>query len=334
MAEHDLVPTARQDKARGCLLGAACGDELGAAFEGAPHVNEDDLDAWLAADEPVRATDDTVMMRVLAEHLVERLGERRGERGGRHGDPAGGVSYLDEDALMEAFVRVFRDEPWRGYGPGTAHLLEQVAGGQPWQEASARQFGGSGSLGNGGAMRVAPAGLLALPMNDVDDLARRSAALTHAHPLGTEGAALQARAVALAYGSDPAQPCDRDAFLDQLARYVTLDAYAERLQELRRLPADASAEDTAARTGNDITALSAVPAAVAAFVRHPDVPADAIRFAISLGGDTDTIATMAGAIAGARCGESALLAGWLQRLEDPDGLRALADRLAAVPARS
>lgn len=305
---------ARKERARGCLLGAACGDELGAAFEGAPRVDQQQLDAWLASNEPVRATDDTVMMRVLADHLAVTVARGRD---------------LDEDALMDAFVRAFRADPARGYGPGTAHLLEQVGGGQPWREASGRQFGGSGSLGNGGAMRVAPTGLLALPMSDVADLARRSAAVTHAHPFGTQGAALQACAVALACDSDAREHFDQPAFLGRLARQVTEDAYAQRLARLRELGPDSSADEVVARTGNDITALSAVPAATAAFVCHPDVPADAIRFAISLGGDTDTIATMAGSIAGARCGESALLAGWLQRLEDPDGLRDLADRLVA-----
>lgn len=311
----EAVDIRRRERVRGCLLGAACGDELGAAFEGAPHVEDADLDTWLAADEPVRATDDSAMMRVLADQLAWAVGEGRD---------------LDEDALMDAFVRAFTREPWRGYGPGTARLLEQVARGVPWKEASTAQFGGTGSLGNGGAMRVAPVGLLPLPLREIADLARRSAAVTHAHPLGTQGAQLQAGAVALAFDTDPVEVFDRDAFLTRLSPLATREEYTERLERLRDLPADSSPADVAARTGNDITALSAVPAAIAAFVCRPDVPADTVRFAISMGGDTDTIATMAGAIAGARCGESALLAGWLQRLEDPDGLREIADNLAAA----
>lgn len=309
------VDIRRREKVRGCLLGAACGDELGAAFEGAPQVADVDLDAWLAADERLRATDDSIMMRVLAEHLT---------------GAAGGAADLDEDALMDAFVGAFRRDPWRGYGPGTAGLLQRVARGVPWQEAATAQFGGTGSLGNGGAMRVAPIGLLPLPRSGIADLARRSAAVTHAHPLGTQGAELQAGAVALAYPTDPGEPLDRDDFLTRLSRLAPRGEYAERIERVRGLPAAPSAADVVAQTGNDITALSAVPAAIAAFVLHPDVPADTVRFAISMGGDTDTIATMAGAVAGARCGESALLAGWLQRLEDPDGWRRVADELAVA----
>lgn len=314
------MPTRRRDKARGCLLGAACGDGLGAAFEGAPEVAPDQLDEWLAARAPVGATDDTVMMVVLAEHLVRTPAREQGRD-------------LDEDALMDGFVAAFRAEPWRGYGPGTAGLLQRVARGISWAEASPAQFGGAGSLGNGGAMRVAPVGLLPRPLEEIADLARRSAMVTHAHPLGTAGAALQACAVSLAFGTDPAEPFARDGFLHELSRQPGGSAaeYAQRLGGLRALPTGWSVDDTVACTGNDITATSAVPAAIAAFVRHPDVPAEAIRFAISMGGDTDTIATMAGALAGARCGESTLPAAWLGRVEHPDRLRRLADQLAAAP---
>lgn len=306
------MSTRRREKMRGCLLGAACGDALGAAFEGAADVDPADLDEWLAADEPVRATDDTVMMRVLAEHLVHTLGRGRG---------------LDEDTLMDAFVAAFRAEPWRGYGGGTIDLFQRVARGEPWREASAAQFSGTGSLGNGGAMRVAPVGLLPLPLDRVADLARRSAAVTHAHPLGTCGAVLQACAVAMAVGTAPETPLDQDTFLAELSRQVDDDAYATQIEGLRTLPAHASAHDVAARVGNDITALAAVPAAIATFLCHPDSPSDTVRFAISMGGDTDTIATMAGALAGAHCGEKALPAAWLRRLEDPDRLRRLGDEL-------
>jgi poly(ADP-ribose) glycohydrolase ARH3 len=54
----------------------------------------------------------------------------------------------------------------------------------------------------------------------------------------------------------------------------------------------------AAETGNDVTAIGSVPAAVAAFLRTPDSPTAAVRFAINLGGDADTIAARPGRCAG------------------------------------
>lgn len=66
-----------------------------------------------------------------------------------------------------------------------------------------------------------------------------------------------------------------------------------------------------------------------AFLRHPDQPAEAIRFAIRAGGDTDTVAAMAGAIAGARDGtRHPLPSSWIERLEAASRLIALADCLS------
>jgi len=62
----------------------------------------------------------------------------------------------------------------------------------------------------------------------------------------------------------------------------------------------------------------------------PPVAADAIRFAIQVGGDTDTIAAMTGALAGARCAASALPPTWLHRLEFAERLIAAADQLAGT----
>ncbi len=61
--------------------------------------------------------------------------------------------------------------------------------------------------------------------------------------------------------------------------------------------------------------------------RRPDSFREAVSFAIRVGGDTDTIASMAGALAGARVGESALPPGWPERVEGASLLRELADGL-------
>jgi len=90
--------------------------------------------------------------------------------------------------------------------------------------------------------------------------------------------------------------------------------------------------DVAAATGTGITGIEAVPAAIAAAALNLDSFADTVRFAIGLGGDTDTIAAMAGAISGARLGEDAIPAAWLRRVEGVEKARELADRFAAAHA--
>lgn len=63
--------------------------------------------------------------------------------------------------------------------------------------------------------------------------------------------------------------------------------------------------EIAARLGSDVTALGSVPTAVALFLRSPDDLETALVSAVQTGGDTDTIASMVGAIAGARVGLTA-----------------------------
>lgn len=306
----------RRSRSRGCLLGAACGDGLGAPFEGSRLVDEAALTAWMSSTKPLRITDDTVMMAVLAEHLAATV--------------ATGAD-LDEDMLVAGFLQSWQADPHRGYGTGTRRLFAEVARGAQWREARFSSFRGQGSYGDGAAMRVAPVGLLPWPVPDVAALARRSAEVTHTHELGWQGAVLQACAVAVARDSNPAAPLNRDTFLDCLGKHVQASTYLAQLQRLRFLPTTATPHEVATRIGNSSTAMEAVPAAIAAFLRYPDEPAAAIRFAVLIGGDTDTIATMAGALAGARCGEVDLPHAWPDRLEQADRLRDAADALLDAP---
>ncbi|GAB3502136.1 ADP-ribosylglycohydrolase family protein [Amycolatopsis cihanbeyliensis] len=78
---------------------------------------------------------------------------------------------------------------------------------------------------------------------------------------------------------------------------------------------DAGPEQAAHALGNDAFALGSVPTALTAFLAHPDDVAQAIRYAIQAGGDANTIAAMAGTLAGARNGATILPRSWIERLE-------------------
>lgn len=297
-----------RSKARGALLGAALGDALGRGFEGDPSPSGSEIGDVLRAHATLHYTDDTAMTIALAESLVA-------------------VGDLDEDHLAETFARHWHGEPWRGYGGGTASLLRAIHGGGSWRELAPAQFDG-GSYGNGAAMRVAPVALLA--GGDVPrtlDLARRSARVTHAHPLGIDGAALQAGVVALALATPEDAPLDRQAVLTAAGGFVTETAMRHQLERVAELPAHALPAEVAARIGHGIDALSSVPAALAAALVAGGSLSDTIRFAIAIGGDTDTIASMAAAITGAHLGAEAVPEAWLARLESRDRIIGLADRL-------
>lgn len=128
------------DRVRGCILGQAVGDALGAPFETMPasaiYYDFGSARKIVAAPpvERLEYTDDTQMMIGVAQTLAE------------HG-------RIDPDALMNAFVKNF--DPARAYGPGTHKIIEVAAAGGDWLALSATIFPG-GSYGNGAAMRAAP----------------------------------------------------------------------------------------------------------------------------------------------------------------------------------
>ena len=138
------------------------------------------------------------------------------------------------------------------------------------------------------------------------DLARRSARVTHAHPLGVDGAALQAGVVAFALRTPADQPIDREGLLAAARASVAEEAMRVQLDAVAGLPADATPSDVAVRIGHGIDALSSVPAALAAALLAGGSVVDTFRFALAIGGDTDTISSMAGAVTGAHLGAEAI----------------------------
>jgi poly(ADP-ribose) glycohydrolase ARH3 len=297
------------DRFRGALLGVAAGDALGAPFEGRPRVDPAAVRAWAGADQPLRWTDDTLMTIGLASSLLARRGF----------DGAHMAATLADDHAAQ---------PWRGYGPGPPQVFAALREGVPWDEAPRRLFGGSGSRGNGAAMRVAPVGLVHHgDPRRAARLARRTASVTHAHELGLQGAALQAAAVA--WLVDATLPPVPAGLLDAVRPAAPAPAFQRRLDALERIPPDWSPERVAETLGNGVEATRSVPAALHAFLRNPRSFSRAVCHAVTLGGDTDTIAAMTGALAGAALGASAIPGAWRARLEEPDRLERLAEELLA-----
>ncbi|MDH5781336.1 MAG: ADP-ribosylglycohydrolase family protein, partial [Dehalococcoidia bacterium] len=79
--------------------------------------------------------------------------------------------------------------------------------------------------------------------------------------------------------------------------------------------------------GNGIEALNSVPTAIYCFLKQPKSYKDSVIYAISLGGDTDTIASMAGAISGAYLGVEAIPQEWRLKLENKAYIEDLAEKL-------
>lgn len=301
----------------GSLLGTFVGDALGMPVEGlAPGaisyrhgVVRDMLEARLGKG---TYTDDTEMAIAVAGSLVAHRGF--------------------DGAHMAAALTAGLDRV-RGYGRGTLEALDRVAAGVPWQRAGAHIYG-SGSFGNGSAARAGPVGLL-LHRNvpEAMETARAQSDITHSHPLGRAGAAVMAAGVALAvrWGTESRLAPGPASFLQPIAAGLhdnehlfdeCLDKVVHMLGQCPGLPAEAGDEErahvairVAAVLGNDSRAFHSVPAAFYSFLAHPEDPEQALITAVSLGGDTDTIAAMTGALCGAYRGAEAWPDRWIGALE-------------------
>jgi poly(ADP-ribose) glycohydrolase ARH3 len=187
-------------------------------------------------------------------------------------------------------------------------------------------------------MRVAPAALQCYRTPErVVTVARQTAVITHTHELGIEGAVLQAYAVAQALRDDPSEGVEAGAFVGALREQATTAVFQQKLQTAGQLLGVGERTDRASVVsllGNGIAATESVPTAIYSFLRYPDSFKDAVSFAISLGGDTDTIASMAGAISGAYLGLNAIPEAWRDEVEGSARLQELADSLLALAQQS
>lgn len=336
------------DRIHGALLGAAIGDAMGAATE--LRTREQILerfggevttfvtppdDTFARGCPPGQVTDDFSQAYRLATAIVVA--------GGRMDAAAGRAAILDwwEDERFQRFA-----------GPTTAAAVRRLRG-EEVEEPFFLYRGGQAT--NGAAMRIAPVGCVASSADEAIDAAIAVSLPTHDNHLAVAAAAVVAAGVASAI-RDGAGTGDRPfSPVAEACRAAAVPA-TRRAQELTHTVPGASiparlalALDLAAAAGDvreaaeriadvvgcGLKANEAVPAAVGILAAAPDAMS-AIVAAVNAGDDTDTVATIVGALAGAAAGSTAFpsdLAAAVAERNDMD-LRALAESLAAVRTTS
>ncbi|HEY5956009.1 MAG TPA: ADP-ribosylglycohydrolase family protein [Polyangiaceae bacterium] len=300
-----------QSRFVGCLLGLALGDALGAPFEGGPIERALWKLIGKTREGRYRWTDDTQMALDLAESLTLK-------------------PHLDQDDLALRFARGYR---WsRGYGPGAARILKQIRRGVDWRVANTATFR-LGSFGNGAAMRAPVIGLVCVRQpSALVARAKASAFVTHAHPLGQEGAILVALATSLACADN--RPTE---ILDGLQSHAEQEEFVKRL-ELARIWLGSANVDTdivRRRLGNGVAAAESCVTAIYIALRFLGSPFDELlAFTAACKGDVDTIGAMAGAIWGAHNGAEALPVKSISRLERSDHIQDVAIALYEATMKS
>ncbi|MFE7129048.1 ADP-ribosylglycohydrolase family protein [Streptomyces sp. NPDC057617] len=324
-----IARTITKQAATGSLIGLALGDALGfpTEFNDVPSILAT-CGPWreMALPRPAVVTDDTQMTLAFARGI--RTAMDRGVLG----------PYRLERPVRDEFVAWYHS-PDNNRAPGrtcmtACRLLDSD---RPWQRASQ-----IGSKGCGANMRVAPIGLVpGLSDEQRAGAAQLQAALTHGHPTALAASDLTARAVwLLAHGGEPLGLVgqlrsyayeNRERYYERwlgdlwtLSHDPTPEAFMargwdeclaalERVQQALRTPSPET--DPCLATGDGWTAEEALATGLLCFLLFPTAPVTALRRAACTRGDSDSIAALTGAFAGAHLGAGAWPKEWSERIE-------------------
>lgn len=289
------------DRVLGCILGGAIGDAFGGAYENAPALVEiDDSEDW-------ELSDDTQLTIATCEAIIEANGN------------------VEPELIAARFANWHRQHRVTGIGASTLKALTELVAGGHWALVGAK---GERAAGNGAAMRIAP---LAFCLNPVEFESRRTirdvSRITHHHEEAYAGALAIIIAIRAVWDG---QWDGQGSLLQFVAGKLPDTCVKDKLTRLAELDETTSLLEIAERFGNSGYVAESVPLALCG--------ADRIRRLgfrtmltelIGCGGDTDTIASMAGQITGALIGESGLPAELLARLPESEMVLSVSRQFAA-----
>ncbi|MBA3430585.1 MAG: ADP-ribosylglycohydrolase family protein, partial [Actinobacteria bacterium] len=290
------------DRAVGTLMGLATGDALGAGYEFQSHPpsHPEMIGGGSFRWEPGEWTDDTQMALCIAE--ITQTGSS------------------DPEAIGERFLEWYRSHP-KDVGNQTRAVLGAASNAADLEHIARARFEASpnNSAGNGSLMRTAAVALAHLGDDAaMSQTARTISDLTHGDPLAGEACVLWCAAIDRAVREQR-----MDGIHDGLALLPasSRDRWANWIQE-----AESSPPPSFKPNGFVVKALQAAHAAITQTPVPAELPCvhlqDALRTAVAIGHDTDTVAAIAGSLLGARWGGSAVPLRWRRLLHGWPGYRA------------
>jgi ADP-ribosylglycohydrolase len=286
------------ERARVSLEGLSVGDAFGEKFFFS-HGVEEAIAERRMPERPWYWTDDTAMALSVYDCLEA------------HGK-------VVQDDLIQRFAKRYAQDPVRGYGPGAARLLNEINQGNDWRVATRNMFKGSGSFGNGAAMRVGPLGAyFAHDLEQVATQARLSAEVTHSHIEGIAGAIAVAVAAALALHWKT-QPMSTLAFIDKILEFVPNSEVRSKLLHASCFKPNVSVAYAAAElgTGWRVTAQDTVPFCIWCAAQHMNNFIESMWATVSGLGDRDTTCAIVGSIIACNTGLEGIPQSWRDARED------------------
>ena len=336
----------RLSRAHGALAGLALGDALGmptqemspeqirAVYGRIAGLVDADASQPYAPGMPAGSvTDDTEQALLVASLLVRGRGSSSGHAALDAGEFAHALLAWEDSMIARGSLDLL--------GPSTKAALERVRAGE-----DPLSVGGAGTT-NGAAMRVTPIGI-AVSTADPEAFSESvwsSCQVTHATRQGFQSAALVAAAVSLGIDAASSSASDVRALLWEAVSYVAflsprgawapdpdVVAATRRALELASTSPSPSLELLAEQIGSSVASAQAIPMAFALLARDPSPRA--LLDAANLGGDTDTIGAIAGAILGAAAGVGVFDGRALAQVEEVSrlGLQPIASKLLELRA--
>lgn len=244
---------------------------------------------------PWKWTDDTAMALEIVAHLRD-------------------FNSVEPQALARAFSRRYLADPRRGYG-GAMHSLLPILRTGEWEKYPPQLFGGTGSFGNGAAMRVAPLGAY---FADDPELCAREAALssriTHSHLEGVAGGI--ATAMAACFAARARELEDEIDLIAAVLPFVPDSEVKVRLVQAHRME-NATGEQVADSlgAGHNVSAQDTVPFCLWCADQNLIYYEEALWETVSGLGDRDTTCAIVGGIVAARVGSEGIPTQWREDRE-------------------
>lgn len=287
------------DRVRGCIIAGAIGDAMGGPFEGQPGpLKYRDHSKW-------QISDDSQLTLASCDSIAQ-------------------LGFVSPQHIAAQFLRWFRAHRITGVGASTLKALRDLDAGSHWALAGAT---GEMSAGNGAAMRIAPLAFHLDPektehRQTIRDVCR----ITHHHEEAYVGALSVLSAIRFMAFNKSSEP---EALFAHVIKFLPDSRVRDRVSSLSALPAGTRVAEVAGKFGSTGYVVDSVPLALFAACTMSSRSLDAmLRSVIEAGGDTDTIASMAAQISGARVGASQIPTRMIERLPDVGEIKRVVDDFA------
>lgn len=290
-----------RDRARACLLAGALGDALGVPYEGKPGpVVCDPAPPW-------HISDDTQMTLSTCEAIA-------------------GSGSVDPASIADSLLSWFLARRIRGMGSSTLHAMKGLQAGGHWALVGAK---GENSAGNGAAMRIAPVAFLLDPASPPQrSVVRDVCFITHRNDEAYVGALAMVHAIRMS-------AFDREFEMTGLIPRVTASLPDSNTKDRLQLILDENLDPAslAKRFYPSGYVADSVPLALLCVQAWYQLPLVVfLERVVALGGDADTIASMAGQVHGAWRGMSSIPQEAVENLEDREEILEIAEEFAETLA--